>query len=302
MLLKLKINCKKIIFSGVCKSKKDLKYIIKKKIGFISIESYEELKRLIIMKTNIKIILKVNLNIKTNTIKEISTGEDKNKFGINKKDLEKIINLSNKEKIKIYCLGFHLGSQILDHKPYICAIKKIIKLTKKIKNINKNIINIGGGFGIDYYNGNKKIKFKSILKFLMLKKFIKVFIEPGRSLIADACKTISKIEYIKKNDKKKFIIINIGMESIIRPALYKSYHRVENLKKRKGKKKIYDIVGPICESTDVLYKNKKINARINDNIIIYDTGAYCMSMRMGYNMRKRPKEILVLKNKKIKNI
>ncbi|MGX7589530.1 diaminopimelate decarboxylase [Candidatus Vidania fulgoroideorum] len=290
-LLNLNVKGKKIIFSGVCKKKKEIKFAEKKKIGFISVESYDEFKR--VMKKKIKIILKINLNVGIDSIKQITTCKKNNKFGINEIDLLKIIKNVIKHKINIYCLGFHLGSQILDHKPYIKALKKIIKIykyfrKKKIK-INK-IINIGGGFGIDYVNGSNINFFKKIYNFF--KKF-KIIIEPGRSIIGNTCKTISKVEYIKKNKKKRIAILDVGMDCLIRPALYKSIHRIKKINKNKNKKKIYDLVGPICESTDIIRKNIKINLKKGEKIIICDTGAYCMSMRMNYNMRKKPKEVII---------
>ncbi|MGX7582587.1 diaminopimelate decarboxylase [Candidatus Vidania fulgoroideorum] len=298
-LLKKKINKKRIIFSGVCKKKTDLKFIKKKKISYISVESYEEFKRIIKKKIKIKIILKINLNIDAKTIKQITTCRNDSKFGITKNELKKIISKIKKKNIKIYCLGFHLGSQISFFKPYIKAFKKIYKIYKimKKKKISiKRIINIGGGYCIKFFKRNR---FNKLCNFINKKKF-KIIIEPGRSIVADSCVTVANVEYIKKTDKKRFAILDVGMESVIRPALYNSIHKVKSLTFN-GKKKEYSLVGPVCESTDVIKKKAILKIKAGDKILIYDTGAYCMSMRMNYNMRKKPIE-LIIEKKKIKRI
>ncbi|MGX7586255.1 diaminopimelate decarboxylase [Candidatus Vidania fulgoroideorum] len=297
-LIKLGINTKKIIYSGVCKKKKEINYAIRKKISKISIESYDELKKI---KGKIKIILKYNLNLDGETKPEITTCKENNKFGIRKRETKKIIKHIKKKKIKIYALGFHIGSQIKKTKFYIKAIniiKTIIKKYKK-KKINIKNIDIGGGYALNYKN-NKTEKYKKLIKFIKKDNEYKSYIlEPGRYLIANSCLTISKVIYIKKSKKKKIAITDIGMESIIRPALYKSFHSIKNFYKRK-EKKIFDIVGPICESTDLFVKNNYFDIKIGDFLIIKDTGAYCLSMRSIYNMRDKPKELLIVKKKIIK--
>ncbi|MGX7582867.1 diaminopimelate decarboxylase [Candidatus Vidania fulgoroideorum] len=280
-----------LIFSGVSKKKSEIKYAIKNNVSYISVESYSELKKI---KGKINIILKYNLDMSVGTKKQITTCKKNNKFGIRKEETIKIINYVKKNKIKIYALGFHLGSQIKKEKYYIKAIKKIFKIIKKYKIKNINNINIGGGYATNYYNNNL-IKYKRLLNFIKKKKE-KFIIEPGRYIIANSCLTISKVVNIKKSKNKKISILDIGMESIIRPALYGSYHRIINFKIRRKIEK-HDIVGPICESTDVFLKKKKIGIKRGDHIIIKDTGAYCLSMRSLYNMRIKPLEIIIYKKK-----
>lgn len=292
-LKKMNIKGKKIIFSGVCKEKKDIKEAIKKKIGFINIESLEEIKILnkYSKKYMPKILFKINLNIDVKTNKKIKTCIEKNKFGMNKNEFKKSLNYVKEKKIKIYGLSFHLGSQIKSNKPYLKGYKKINEIIKK-KNIKIRAINIGGGFSIKYKKKEKKHNLLFLNK--IVKNKYKIFTEPGRYIVGDACVTIAKVIRIKKTKKKNIAIINIGMDSIIRPALYGSFHKIKNFMKTTHTKKKYEIVGPICESTDVfsksvfLYKLKK-----EDLLIIKNTGAYCLSMRMKYNMRKKPKEIFI---------
>ncbi|MGX7577368.1 diaminopimelate decarboxylase [Candidatus Vidania fulgoroideorum] len=297
-LLKIKADCKNIIFSGVCKTKQDILYAKKKNIGYISVESYKELKTIIKIYKKVKIILKLNLNIKPKTNKNIITGKQDNKFGIPKGEFKKIIKLLIKKNQKIFCLGFHLGSQISSSKPYIQAIKKITKIYNKIKKQIKikNIFNIGGGFGVNYKTHSSCGVFKKIYNFITKKK-INVLIEPGRSIIANTCVTAAKIVYIKKTKNKNFLILNIGMESLLRIALYNSKHKIKTLNRTKNNKKKYDVVGPICESTDIIKKNASLSVKKNDYIVIFDTGAYCLSMRMNYNLRKKPYEVIYCKKK-----
>ncbi|MGX7589805.1 diaminopimelate decarboxylase [Candidatus Vidania fulgoroideorum] len=296
LLVKLGVDTKKIIYSGVCKSNYDIRFIKSVNIGFINVDSINEIKMIykVFRKSleDIKLIVKLNLNIDVRTNKNIRTCTNSNKFGIYIDEIKNLIKFIGKNKIKIVGLGFHLGSQIKDYKPYILGIYKIISIAKKYK-LKVKYINIGGGMAIDYTK-RKKCYLKIIinkLKRKLRKINIMIIVEPGRSLLANSCFTLSRIVNIKKSNKKRFAIIDIGMESIIRLMLYKCKHNI--LSYNSSKKKIYDIVGPICESTDIICKDIRIGIKRNDIIIILDTGAYCMSMRMDYNMRDKPIEILV---------
>lgn len=300
-LIDLNINSSNIIFSGVCKSKSDIRFSLLNKVGYINVDSFSELKRIknIDSLGKIKLLLRLNLDIVSKTNYRILTGCLLNKFGI---DIDKykfsLVKYIKSNFICIYGIGFHLGSQICDLLSYKSAILKLRYYYDffRLHNINISVINIGGGFGVCYSN-ESVINFFDLFKYLnKVFKNKQIFIEPGRYLVANACITLSKIEYLKKNSVKSFLIMDIGMESIIRPILYGSYHKIKNVFLRK-KFDIYDIVGPICESTDVFATNFKIAAKQNDYLIIYNTGAYCLSMRMIYNMRLKPVELLLKDNK-----
>ncbi|UOQ38096.1 Diaminopimelate decarboxylase [Candidatus Vidania fulgoroideae] len=295
-LIKNKIESSRILFSGVCKEKRDIKKAIEKKIGFINVESIEELKILNKIKNyKTKILLKFNLNLKVDTNKEVTTCKEENKFGIRKKKISKVLKFIKKRKIPIHGFSFHLGSQISSNKPYFKGFKEIIKISK-LNKIKIKVVNIGGGFSIKYGENDKKhdlFALNKISKFCKKKK-ISLFTEPGRYIVADSCNTIARVVRVKKTKNKNIAIINIGMESIIRPALYGSFHRIDKINKTGRKKRTYEIVGPICESTDVFSKKIKIERiKEGDFLIIKDTGAYCLSMRMNYNMRSKPKEIFI---------
>ncbi|MGX7577101.1 diaminopimelate decarboxylase [Candidatus Vidania fulgoroideorum] len=292
-LIKLGFKSSKISFSGIGKSKFEISEALKKHISFFNVESYQEFVRInnICKKLNInaKLVLRINLEIVTKTHKSLSTGSKESKFGIRKNELIKILKIRTKFS-KIIGIGFHLGSQIKEEKIFKKAIKKIIFIRKKFfKKIYT--INIGGGIFVNnnYYSSFSKTRiFLKKLHEILNKYNYKFIIEPGRSVIADTCCTLFKVEYIKNN----FIITDLGMNNIIRPVLYKSYHEILNISCNK-KNKTFNIVGPICESGDYLYKKKSFTAKQGDFLLMLNTGAYCYSMSSDYNSRKKAKELLL---------
>ncbi len=308
--LKAGIKPNKIVFSGVGKTSKEIDYAIKKKILLINAESKSEVleieKIARLKKKIVSIGIRLNPNTDAKTLSQISTGKKDNKFGVSEKIFLDLANYVKKSAyLKLKCLSVHIGSQILDDKPY----EKVLKVLKKILNkskINFEYIDLGGGMGINYDNKKKKLNLKKYC--LNIKKFLKknntkIIFEPGRSIIANCGFLISKIIYIKENDKKVFIILDAAMNDLMRPALYNAKHRIIPLNKNNKKtKKIYEFVGPICESTDkflTVKKFQKLNEK--DFIAICDTGAYGMSLSSNYNLRPKAAELLI-KNSKIKII
>ncbi|MGX7589096.1 diaminopimelate decarboxylase [Candidatus Vidania fulgoroideorum] len=302
ILLSIGVRVKKIIFSGIGKSYYEIKKSILLGINKINIESIQETYRVIKicnkLKRKVKIFLRLNLKIDCKSHPNISTGRKDSKFGLTFKEALKIKKIMrNSNFIKISGIGFHLGSQIKEKAFFLSAIKKILNLKDKyFKSVKK--INLGGGIGINYNKSNfiKNTKIKKdilchISKIINNRKE-KFIMELGRSIIADTCITIFRVEYIKRN----FVITDLGMNNIIRPALYNSFHKILNIKKRNKKK--YNIVGPICECSDFLANNIKLGVKQNDYLIIKDTGAYCYSMSSNYNSRPKCRQILI-KNKKI---
>ncbi len=304
--LKSGIKPNKIVFSGVGKTSEELKYAISKKILLINAESKSEILEIERIAKNkkkkIDIGIRINPNTDAKTLSQISTGKKENKFGISEEmtlDLIKYINSSKNLSLK--CLSVHIGSQILDHRPYEKTLKVLDKILKKTK-FSFEYIDLGGGMGIDYDNKNKKLNLKkyclSIKKFLRRNKS-KIIFEPGRSIIGNAGVLISKVIYIKKGSRKDFIILDAAMNDLIRPALYNAKHRIIPVKKSKIKsKKNYEFVGPICESTDKFLTTKKFQKlKEKELIIICDVGAYGMSLSSNYNVRPKPAEILIKKSK-----
>ena len=302
MALKAGINAKKIVFSGVGKTSREIEYAINKKILLINTESKSEINEIEkIAKYKNKIVnigIRLNPNIDAKTLKQISTGKKENKFGVDEKTFFEIVKYAKISKnINLKCLSVHLGSQILDHKPYEKMLKVIDKIIRK-SNHDFEFIDLGGGMGISYEKNKKKLNYQKYN--IAIKKFLKnhnskIIFEPGRSIVGNIGSLISKVIYIKENEKKDFIILDAAMNDLMRPALYGAKHRIiPVIKKNKISKKIYEFVGPICESTDkftTLKKFQKLEEK--DLISICDVGAYGMSLSSNYNMRPKPTEILI---------
>ena len=305
--LKAGIKAKKIVFSGVGKTSSELDYAIKQNILLINAESKSEILEIEkIAKKKKKIVdigVRLNPNTDAQTLSQISTGKKENKFGVGEKVFLQLVKYINKSKnLNLKCLSVHIGSQILNHKPYQRMLKVVDKIIRKSK-YKFEYIDLGGGMGIDYDHNNSKLNLEKysldIKKFIKTHK-VKIIFEPGRSIIGDSAILITKIIYIKKGDKKDFIILDVAMNDLMRPALYGAKHKIIPLRKvSKKSKKSYEFVGPICESTDTFSTVKKYQ-KLNegDFLAICDVGAYGMSLASNYNVRPKPMEILI-KNSKI---
>tara|TARA_B100001093_G_scaffold386543_1_gene372486 strand:- start:2521 stop:3735 length:1215 start_codon:yes stop_codon:yes gene_type:complete len=302
MALKAGINPNKIVFSGVGKTSEEINFAIKKKILLINAESFSEIKEINKIaksrRQKVSIGIRLNPNTDAKTLNQISTGKKENKFGVNRNTFYKIINFcKNSNHIDLKCLSVHIGSQILDHRPYEKMLRTVSIILKKV-NHNFEFIDLGGGMGIAYSNNDKKLNYKkyniAILKFLKSHN-TKIIFEPGRSIIGDTGTLITKVIYIKDSERKKFIILDAAMNDLMRPALYGAIHKtLPVVKSNRISKKIYEFVGPICESTDrFLTLNKFQKLREKDLIAICDVGAYGMSLSSNYNLRLKPAEILV---------
>ena len=310
MALKAGIDPKKIVFSGVGKTSNEISYAIDKKILLINAESKSEINEIErIAKSKNKIInigIRLNPNTDAKTLKQISTGKKENKFGVDEKTFFDLVNYSKLSKnINLKCLSVHIGSQILDHKPYEKMLNVVDKIIKK-SNHKFEFIDLGGGMGISYEKNNKKLNYRkynfAINKFLKNHKS-KIIFEPGRSIVGNIGSLISKVIYIKKNDKKDFIILDAAMNDLMRPALYGANHQtIPVVKSNNISKKTYEFVGPICESTDKFTTIKGFQKlKEKDLVVMCDVGAYGMSLSSNYNVRPKPAEILI-KGSKIKVI
>ena len=302
MALKAGIDPKKIVFSGVGKTSNEISYAIDKKILLINAESKSEINEIErIAKSKNKIVnigIRLNPNTDAKTLKQISTGKKENKFGVDEKTFFELVNFTKISKhINLKCLSVHIGSQILDYKPYEKMLKVVGNIIKKTNHIFE-YVDLGGGMGISYEATSKKLNYKkyniAIKKFLKNNK-TKIIFEPGRSIVGNIGSLVSKVIYIKENEKKDFVILDAAMNDLMRPALYGATHRtIPALKKNKISKKTYDFVGPICESTDKFTTLKKFQKlEENDLIVMCDVGAYGMSLSSNYNVRPKPIELLI---------
>ena len=306
LALKAGINKKKIVFSGVGKTESELKFAIEKKILLINSESESEIKIIekIAKKKNVVVNIGIRLNPNTdaNTLKQISTGKKENKFGVDEKTFLKLVSvLRTSKNIKLKCLSVHIGSQITDHKPYEKMLKAVDKIINKAK-FNFEYIDLGGGMGISYEKNQKKLdykKYKSAIEKFLRKNNSKLIFEPGRSIIGNTAILISRVIYLKETSKKIFVILDAGMNDMMRPALYGAKHQILPAFKNKKKSiKSYEFVGPICETTDkFLYVSNFNKLKEKDLIFISDVGAYGSSLSSNYNIRPKPSEILINKSK-----
>ena len=310
MALKAGIKSKKIVFSGVGKTSDEINYAIDKNILLINAESENEIKVIEKIakskKKYIQIGMRLNPNTDAKTLSQISTGKKENKFGINeKKFLELVKYCKNSKNIDLKCLSVHIGSQILDYRPYEKMLKVVDKVIKKA-DYNFQYIDLGGGMGISYEKNNQSLNYKKynfVIKKFLKKYNSKIIFEPGRSIIGNTASLISKVIYVKKNNRKNFIILDAAMNDLIRPALYGAVHKILPAKKKNKKSnKIYEFVGPICESTDKFSSVRNFQElKEKDVVVLNDVGAYGMSLSSNYNLRLKPIEILV-KNSKVKVI
>ena len=302
MALKAGIEPKKIVFSGVGKTSDEISYAIDKKILLINAESKSEINEIErIAKSKKKIVnigIRLNPNTDAKTLKQISTGKKENKFGVDEKTFFDLVNYSKLSKnINLKCLSVHIGSQILDYRPYEKMLRVVDRIIKK-SNHKFAFIDLGGGMGISYEKTNKKLnyqKYNTAIKKFLMNHESQIIFEPGRSIVGNIGFLISKVIYIKENNKKDFIILDAAMNDLMRPALYGANHRtLPAIKTNQTSKKEYEFVGPICESTDkftTLIKFQKLKEK--DLVIMCDVGAYGMSLSSNYNVRPKPAEVLI---------
>ena len=296
------ISAKKIVFSGIGKTEEEIRMAIKKRVLLINVESENEVN--LVNKISKKISRKISIGIRLNpnitgkTHKKISTGGKGEKFGLVYNDF---INLCKKirkmRNLKLEGLSVHIGSQITNVKPFKEVLSVINKIINKTK-MNFKFIDLGGGMGISYSKKEKQLNLKQYAQ--LINKFIKnnnskIIFEPGRFIIGNAAILITKIIYIKKSNNKNFIVLDAGMNNLIRPALYDAQHQIIPLKKtNKLFRGNLEFVGPVCESSDK-FSNQKSFSQIKegDYVGLANVGAYGMSLSSNYNTRPTIAEIMV---------
>ena len=300
--IKVGINSKKIVFSGVGKTEEEISKAVKKRILLINVESESEailinkVSKKLSKKTSIGI--RLNPNISGNTHKKISTGSKSEKFGLLYSDCVNLCKKIQKMKnLKLEGLSVHIGSQITNIKPFKDMLSTLDKLIKRIK-IDFKFIDLGGGMGISYSNKEKKLnlkKYSQLVEKFMKNKNAKIIFEPGRVIVGNAGVLISKILYIKESANKKFIILDAGMNDLMRPALYNAKHQIVPLKKtNKRFTGNIEFVGPICESSDKFLNQKGfVKIKEGDYVSLTHVGAYGMSLSSNYNIRPTVAEVMV---------
>ena len=290
---------KSIIFSGVGKSKNEIEDGILNEILSFNIESKAELKKIETVASNLKKIapvsIRFNPDIDSGGHDYITTGRKGDKFGINNLDetIELAKYIRDSKNLEMVGLACHIGSQILNLKSYEMASKKTIDLATKINKlgIDLQFFDMGGGLGVPYLDESPPHpkELISMLEEVFVNRNEKLILEPGRSISANAGVLLTKVEYIKDN----FAIVDAAMNDLIRPALYGAKHDIWNLKNKTNTMKKYNIVGPICESSDFLGKDILLDIAEDDLLCIKTAGAYGFVMSSNYNSRLRSAEVLV---------
>lgn len=299
--LKAGFPCNKIVYAGVGKSDWEINLGLDSDIFCFNVESIPELE-VINELANAKcktarVAFRLNPNVGAHTHANITTGLAENKFGIAMRDMMAVINEASQMKnIRVVGLHFHIGSQILDMSDFEALCNRINDLQQELERhrITLEHINVGGGLGVDYQHPNRmpipefKDYFDTYAKKLKLRPGQTLHFELGRSIVAQCGSLITRTLYIKKGATKQFAIVDAGFPDLIRPALYQAYHKIENISSNEPKE-TYDVVGPICESTDVFAKQIDLNGtRRGDLLAIRSAGAYGEIMASQYNCRQLP--------------
>lgn len=292
----------KIVFAGVGKADWEINLGLDHDILCFNVESIAELEVIDELagkkSKKARVALRINPNVSANTHHYITTGLNENKFGINLSEMDKVTEIvKTLPNVELIGIHFHIGSQITDLTPFhdLCVKINELQLHFESHGIKLENINVGGGLGINYEHPNHfpipefESYFKSFKDHLELRPGQRLHFELGRSVVAQCGSLIAKVLYVKEGTAKKFAILDAGFTELIRPALYQAYHRIENLSSNREAQQ-YDVVGPICESSDVFAKDYSMNAtKRGDLIALRSAGAYGEIMASQYNLRKLPK-------------
>lgn len=300
--IKAGIPAHKVVFAGVGKADWEIELGLEYGIFCFNVESIPELEvinELAAAHNKVaNVVFRINPDVGAHTHANITTGLAENKFGISMQDMDSVIDVSQgMTNVKFIGLHFHIGSQILDMGDFTALCNRVNELQDKLeaRRIMVEHINVGGGLGVDYQHPNRqsvpdfKDYFRTYDEHLKLRSYQTLHFELGRSIVGQCGSLIAKVLYVKQGAKKKFAILDAGMTDLIRPALYQAYHKMENLTSEEPTE-TYDMVGPICESSDVFGKAVDLNkVKRGDLIALRSAGAYGEIMASGYNCRELPK-------------
>ena len=299
---------KDIIYAGVGKTDEELRYAIQSNIHCINVESQSELERINTiceeLKTKQDIAIRVNPDVDAKTHVKITTGKAENKFGIEFDYTNSIYDIAaNLSNINIAGVSVHIGSQITSLKPFKKAYTIIFDLINNLKQLGHNIkhVDLGGGLGVPYSEDENIptfTEYANLIQSIFGNTNLKVYIEPGRLLLANSGLLITKVIDVKTTSQKTFVIVDAAMNDFMRPTLYNSYHEILPIRNNLGtSNKLYDIVGPICETGDYFAKNRRMNSvKPGSLIAIKSVGAYGSVLSSNYNSRPQIAELLIKDN------
>ena len=298
-----------VIFSGVGKTREEMRVALQAGIACFNVESEAELDVLNQVAVSVgkvaPVSIRVNPNVDPKTHPYISTGLKGNKFGIaHERTLQAYQHAAQLPGLKVVGIDCHIGSQITTSEPYMDALDKVLDLVEQIEKSGIPIhhLDFGGGLGINYNNDTPPAAdtlWSALLARLDARGFgqRRLMIEPGRSLVGNAGVCLSEVQYLKPGEQKNFCIIDAAMNDLPRPAMYEAFHQIVPLTLTDAATQVYDVVGPVCESGDWIGRDRALNVQSGDTLAVLSAGAYCMSMASNYNTRGRAAEVLVDGNK-----
>mgnify|MGYP002755870920 FL=1 len=294
----------KVVFSGVAKSHQEIAHSLEAVIRCFNVESEAELLRINqiagVMGKIAPISLRVNPDVDAHTHPYISTGLKENKFGVSVEQAREVYKLAaTLPNIKIVGMDCHIGSQLTELQPFLDAVDRLIVLMEQLKQdgIHLKHLDLGGGLGVTYTDETPPHPTdyaKALWEKLSAFSELEIIVEPGRAITANAGILVTKVEYLKSNESRNFAIVDAGMNDMIRPALYQAYMNILEIDRTLAREeKMYDVVGPICETSDFLGKQRKLSIAEGDYLAQRSAGAYGASMSSNYNSRPRTAEVMV---------
>jgi diaminopimelate decarboxylase len=300
---------KRIVYASVGKTDKEIAEAIRANILFFNVESLPELENINRIAAGLgratRVAIRINPDVEPKTHKFITTGKLTNKFGIDFKSARQILLMRRAfAHAQILGLHIHIGSQITESAPFVAAIRKVAEFIRGLERegIRLEYLNIGGGLGIIYDRETPQTaaRFAQRVLPLLKKTGLKIILEPGRFIVGNAGILVTRVLYVKTTPKKKFVIVDAGMNDLIRPALYGAYHNIIPLRRTRDEGRRthkVDVVGPICESGDFFAKDRRMpRVKEGDYLAIMGAGAYGLSMSSNYNSRCRAEEVMVVKD------
>lgn len=293
-----------IVFSGVAKSDAEIRYALNENIGQFNVESDAELERISeiasAMKVSARISLRVNPDVDAKTHPYIATGLEDNKFGIPMQDaLATYQRAAELPGIEIVGADCHIGSQLTELAPFLAALERMLALVDSLAEhgITLKHIDMGGGLGVTYTDEQPPQVaeyIQAMLKRLQDYPHLALYLEPGRAIVANAGVLLTRVEYLKFNGHKHFIMVDAGMNDLLRPALYQAHHDIVNVASNSSAAAITgDVVGPVCETGDFLGQNRTLRVQPGDLLAVKSAGAYGFTMSSNYNTRPKPAEVMI---------
>ena len=297
----------KIVFAGVGKADWEINLALDANIACFNVESEPELEVIDALAgakgKMANVALRVNPNVDAHTHKYITTGLSENKFGISMEMLDEVVDKALElRNINLIGLHFHIGSQLLEFEPFEMLCSRINDLQDRFeaRGVTFKTINVGGGLGVDYVNPDENLIpdfatfFATYNKYFKLRPGQELHFELGRAVVCQCGSLISRVLYVKKGLNKQFVILDAGMSDLIRPALYQAHHKIENISSTSAETETYDVVGPICESSDCFGTDEVLPVtKRGDLVALRSAGAYGQIMASNYNCRKIPASVVL---------